>query len=463
MSINPIGINLVQVKYTTYNNRVNSNRCCLPVPSCDTIAFTGVRHGAQKLKKLASYGVTDMYTGRLMLDAKKFEQWQQSDLFSKSIKQILHVTRHSKKTLGNVEFQVYEILEQEAKKTPHDTLEMIIKRIKPKYEKELLSKQQPIFEKLIQVACKMPSDRFNEFIKLMDVTSKKIENNPVVLPFSEREFRYKLSRIASEIESKNDKDEVVAINKIKRIVSYMFPSGKPTSRFVVKNSKLKKYTRNQKSASVIKANAIKLNKIDEYFKTSPLSDNKELIELFQDVRARIYGFPTYAPFKRKPFIHDLDKITDTLDDKALAHELHDIAVSLPRAKDDVSAFIVKVSGSTGSKIGYDLFSEAVCSVDHLKAENNGGISSLGNYGLCSKGINSEKSNMCFADWIEKNPQSRENIQKYVDKLIFLYKNGVFKEIGLRRSYIEDFAYTVENLTKDSKHPLKLNISNLYSP
>ena len=194
-----------------------------------------------------------------------------------------------------------------------------------------------------------------------------------------------------------------------------------------------------------------------------MSDNKELIELFQDVRARIYGFPTYAPFKRKPFIHDLDKITDTLDDKALAHELHDIAVSLPRTKDDVSAFIVKVSGSTGSKIGYDLFSEAVCSVDHLKAENNGGISTLGNYGLCSKGINSEKSNMCFADWIEKKPQSRENIQKYVDKLILLYKNGVFKEIGLRRSYIEDFAYTVENLTKDSKHPLKLNISNLYSP
>ncbi len=416
MSINPIGINLVQVKYTTYNNRVNSNRCCLPVPSCDTIAFTGVRHGAQKLKKLASYGVTDMYTGRLMLDAKKFEQWQQSDLFSKSIKQILHVTRHSKKTLGNVESQVYEILEQEAKKTPQDTLETIIKRIKPKYEKELLSKQQPIFEKLIQVACKMPTDRFNEFMKLMDVTSKKIENNPVVLPFSEKEFRYKLSRIASEIESKNDQKELAAINKI-----------------------------------------------EEYFKTSPLSDNKELIELFQDVRARIYGFPTYAPFKRKPFIHDLDKITDTLDDKALAHELHDIAVSLPRAKDDVSAFIVKVSGSTGSKIGYDLFSEAVCSVDHLKAENNGGISTLGNYGLCSKGINSEKSNMCFEDWIEKKPQSRENIQKYVDKLIFLYKNGVFKEIGLRRSYIEDFAYTVENLTKDSKHPLKLNISNLYSP
>ena len=229
------------------------------------------------------------------------------------------------------------------------------------------------------------------------------------------------------------------------MASYLFPSGKPTSRLVVKNFKLKKYVRNQKSAFVIKSNASKLNKIEEYFKTSPLSDNKELIELFQDVRARIYGFP------------------DTLDDKALAHELHDIAVSLPRAKDDVSAFIVKVSGSTGSKIGYDLFSEAVCSVDHLKAENNGGISTLGNYGLCSKGINSEKSNMCFEDWIEKKPQSRENIQKYVDKLIFLYKNGVFKEIGLRRSYIEDFAYTVENLTKDSKHPLKLNISNLYSP
>ena len=213
MSINPIGINLVQVKYAAYNNRVNSNRCCLSVPSCDTIAFTGVRHGAQKLKKLASYGVTDMYTGRLMLDAKKFEQWQQSDLFSKSIKQILHVTRHSKKTLGNVEFQVYEILEQEAKKTPQDTLETIIKRIKPKYEKELLSKQQPIFEKLIQVACKMPTDRFNEFMKLMDVTSKKIENNPVVLPFSEKEFRYKLSRIASEIESKNDQKKKISCNK----------------------------------------------------------------------------------------------------------------------------------------------------------------------------------------------------------------------------------------------------------
>ena len=80
--------------------------------------------------------------------------------------------------------------------------------------------------------------------------------------------------------------------------------------------------------------------------------------------------------------------------------------------------------------------------------------------MCSKGTNSEKSNMSFATWIDKNPQARVNIQKYLNRMIELYKNGVFKHVGLKRSYITDFANTVETLTKGSKTPLVLDLRRL---
>ena len=460
MNISPISSSVLPINKPTNTSIVKQYNYNTFERPCDMITFCSVGHGGVLLKKLTAFGVPDMYTGRMMLDSKTFEQWQKTNLFSKPIKKVLKITKHYKKTLAPIEAKAFSIIEKEAKKTPHDTLESILKRIKPEYEKILLSKQQPIFEELIQTACKMPKDRFYEFMKLMNVTSKKLENNPVILPFSEREFRYKLFHISHEIDAKNDKKEIFAMNKLKRMASYLFDSEKPTSRFVIKNSKIKKYVRNQKTASAIKRNTTKLNQMHEYFQTSPLKDNKELCELFQDARARIYGFPTIEPFKRKPFIHDLSKITDTLENKELAREMQKIAVKLPRAKDDISAFIVKTSGDTNDKIGYNIFAEAICSIDHLKPVKSGGKSSLGNYGLCSKSTNSEKSNTSFATWIEKNPETRINIQKYVDRMISLYKNGVFKHLGLKRTYIEDFANTVSNLTQKNSEPLILNLSKL---
>lgn len=424
-----------------------------------TITFSGVTRGGNLLKKLAKFGAIDMYTAKPMLYSKILEKWQQTNLFSRPISEIIRVTRPYKNTLGKVETQVYSILEEAAKINPDKSLGKIINELVPQNEKKLISMQQPIFEELIKKACKMPHDRFNEFMNLMDITNKKIGRNPVLLPFSEREFRYKLTRISQEIESRNNREEVKAIKRLRNMANRLFYSKSPTMFYIIKNSQIRKYTKNQRTQQAITKNTKKLENLKNIVENSPLKVNKEIQDLLADASARIHGIATIVPFKRKPFIHDLEKITATLDDKNLAKEMQEIAAKLPQASKEISAFIVKLADNTDDKIGYKIFEEAVCSVDHLKPAKGGGASAIKNYGLCSKATNSDKSNTPFAQYIEQNPQARENIQKYIDNLIDLCNRRVFKRLGIKRSYIENFAYTVRHLTTNS-NPIVLDTSRL---
>ena len=61
--------------------------------------------------------------------------------------------------------------------------------------------------------------------------------------------------------------------------------------------------------------------------------------------------------------------------------------------------------------------------------------------------------------LKKYPQTYENCQKQVDRLIELYNDGTFKKIGLPKHYITNFVRRMYNLSPEDNR-LILNIDKL---
>ena len=111
---------------------------------------------------------------------------------------------------------------KEMLKKVKETIIDVLKHQFPKRQKELLSTQQPVFECLIEKSCDLPPQKHKDFMDLMQMTSKKIAKDPVITHFSENEFIYKLMLLRKEIRSKNNKNEIQAINNLIKEAKSMF-------------------------------------------------------------------------------------------------------------------------------------------------------------------------------------------------------------------------------------------------
>lgn len=425
----------------------------------DIVTFTGISHGGNYLRKLAAYGLPDMYTGKPMLAPIEFEHLQQSDVFKKGIATVVKVVSRYEKTLQPVESLFFNTIKKMSKSYPDINLKEAVNMLKKPHEDILLGIQQKIFQKLILLACDMPEDLFKEFAQLMNITNRRLLRDPVVVPFSEKEFNYKLKRISIEILSKNNKHETKEIKKFIELAEKLFPSqGKEQLNKRSKMS-IQKKLEAQMKPEVLKNNSQKLQKLYKFFYRSRLRHNSDLRKLLDETGARIHEFPYVEQFTRKSFIHDIHGIANRLEDKVLAEKIKTTVISLPTSTNNLSAFIVKYSDSNSYKIGFHMMNNACASIDHLVARNNGGHDNLSNFGLCAKGVNNEKTNIDFAKWIKLHPQSRRNCQKYINSLIDLYYRGILDRVGLPVNYIIDFAETIRKISPKEK-PINLDLSKL---
>jgi len=436
-----------------------------PALLCDTITFTGVSNGGDILKKLCAYGVPDMYTGLMLLDPKVLERMQINGLFKQPLEKIIKVISRYEDTMMPINREVYDILKKHSKKYPEQTLSQAMQELYPKHKKQLLRTQQYIFEEIMRLACDLPKDLYEEFSELMNITTKRLQNDPVVLPFSEREFLYKLRRIGEDMQTKNNPHELHAMHRLMVVAKKIFNNDKKGRKAFGRN--IKKKLEIQMQPEILKRNSTNLAEFKKIFDVSPLRNNEDIIRLLDSTSAKVHGFPAFATFERKSFIHELKKITRKLKNKKFAQEFTDASYRLPTSKDNVSAFIVKFSDQSNDKIGTNLLLSGMCSIDHLVAKKNGGPNKLANYGLSGVEINRQKTNIYFDDWVRSHPETRKNCQKQVDRLIELYKQGVFEKVSkksknkrLDKSYIEDFAKTIYDISPEESR-IKLNISKLY--
>ena len=430
------------------------------VNSCDTVSFGRSAGNAEALRDLMSYKIPDMYSGKIVIDPKVVERFFENKLFQGTAKSIVKFISSYESSLHSIEKEVFSMIKAKAKQAPDKKLDEIMRELASKHDSKLRKIQQPIFSKLEIMAQDMPLEQRKEFANLMNLVNKKLVKEPVNVPFSAKEFKYKLGRIADEIYSRNNQNEITVMKRILRLAQQISERSED-ELYSVQNihSKAKKNKKVRNKKNLIKKKSDILKKIESSVMDSELKDNKELETLIAQTRAKIYNIPIVVNFNRKSFIHDLQKITNTLEDKNLAKEMIKTASVLPKSRENVSAFIVKAANSSSEKIAYDLLQGSTGSIEHLVPFANKGKDIIENYGITTAYYNSERGNRSMEQQLLRHPETYRNCQKQVNRLIELCNNGTFAKVGLNKWYIINFAKKMFKLSSPD-NPLVLDLSKL---
>lgn len=405
------------------------------LPYIYPVSFSSIGNSS-KLRALFSYGLPCMYSGIPMIDPKVLTKMLKNQTFSRPASQVLEVLEPYKESFTGIEAKVLEIIKERAKVNPDKNIQEILKDVEPVYKRRLRKKQAPIFHELTEASYALPVQYQNQFKKLMCETDKKLNERPIIIPFSSYEFRYKLSKIKEDIVKGEDTKAKKVINKLIKESKWLANSTNP------------KTLENQKQV---------INFLDVILKKSVLKDNDQLKNLIEVSKSRLTREEIIIPFSRKAFIYDLAKIINDLPDKKLQEKIITIAQKLPTSQESLSAYVLKTAAEPPDKIGHRLLWPSLASVEHIFPKSCGGADALSNFGGATTRTNSNRKNIDFLTQLKLHPEARENCQKYLDRLIDLYHEGVFASHNISPKYITDFQKTIY---EQSKHTLNLDLSRL---
>ena len=440
MKISAINLNVYNQRRI---NRNEQSRNCSPVRisqplKADTISFKGTASHSEALRALLSFKIPDLYSPIILLDSPTINKIYENHIFSSTIGNISKHLRPLTSSLFPVEYDFYNLIREGAKTNPKKTLHKFITDLVPEHNKKLRAEQLPIFDKLKSFSIDFPGEQLEQFNYLMYMSENKIKEKPIYIPFSNKEFKYKLNNIRKRIMASPTDEEVKAINRLTSIAGALPEI--PKEKRLIPGFKMTKYEDQQREM---------IDNFNKYLASSVLSKDKDLRELAMLSELRIYKVPTVIRFNRKSFIHDLQEITDTLEDRKLAHLIDKTAISLPTSKQSLSAFIMKAVNRSEDQVAFDMLNGSLGTIDHLVASHNGGESALSNYALSSAYMNSVKAHKSFAEFYRHDKNIAEYAQAQIDRLIELAKyTKVFQKIALEDGYIKGLARKVEKLSKD---------------
>ena len=403
----------------------------------DSVSFGRVAENAEAMRSLFKYSMIDIHTGKPIIDPSWFKRALQTGLFERSLQTVIKAIKPMEESLHKVERELFQKLENISKAHPLYRLDDAIKTLAPNAQDELLEIQRPILKRLEAFKYKLPQKQKEAFAELIRTTKLQLENKEIPYKFSKKEFRYQLERIAQDTKRRGISEEIKTVEKLLNMSNRMpyIPSGRNFSR---RNPKI------NPDKQLLQANMIR--QMNNYLSRSVLKNDKALQDLFEKAKLQVLNAPIVMPFKRKSFIHELESITETLQDQKLARELLKEAKKLPTAQEELSAFIMKSSRYSSTKIGHDLLYGSVGAIDHLEPYSHGGADALENYAFTTNLMNSKRGNKTIEKWLGENPETALGSQKSVDRLLELYREGILEKEGLTPWYIILFARRIEKLS-----------------
>lgn len=379
-----------------------------------------------KLRILFAYDLPCMYSGVEMIDPKRVQKLIKNKAFEQPIFLLLKTLEPFEHRIKDVEGKIYRIIKDEAKLNPYLTLQEVFKSLEPTYQKRLIKKQIPILNEIVELAHNLPDGYRYKFNQFMVETNNKLQGKPVVVPFSTKEFRYKLEKIREDINEQQDFKGVKVLNKML----------KETERLSDKTN-----TRNIEHQKKV------ISFLNIIHKKSILKDYAPLKDLLKSSTEKLELRKTLVNFTRKSFIYDLANLLEGLPDIELQEQLLTLAQSLPTSRESTSAYIVKFAKEPSEKIAYRLLWPSMASVEHILPKSCGGADEMYNFGGATTRENSERKNSDFVTQIKRKPETKINCQKYVNKLIELVKDGIFDLHKIDTKYIKDFKNTIQKQSK----------------
>lgn len=409
---------------------------CSGVLAVYPVSFMSIQNSS-KLRILFSYGLPCMYSGIPMIDPKQLTKMLKNQTFLRPASQVLEILKPHKDSFIGMEANVLEIIKERAQVYPDKNIQELLKEVEPVFRRRLRKTQAPIFHRLTLTANELPEEYHSKFVELMEKTNKKLDEKPVIIPFSSYEFRYKLCKIKDDIMNGSDIKSKKVMNKLIKESKKLSGSTNPQT------------IENQKEV---------LNFLDIILKRSVLKNNEQLKTLLEMSKSRLTQQEIIVPFSRKSFIYDLAKLVEDLPDNNLQQKLLSIAQELPTSGEKFSAYILKISAEPPEKIGHRLLWPSLASVEHIFPKSCGGLDILANFGGATTRENSTRKSLDFMTQIKLRPKTKEYCQKYVDRLIDLYHEGIFARHNINPKYITDFKKTIYI---QSRRTIELDTSKLY--
>lgn len=400
--------------------------------------YSDAAHGnnISKVRQLFQYGIPDMYSCRITIDPKTISKWLKNGMFSKPAIDVMTTFANYPQSFIENELEITKIITERAKIHTHMTMKEILQEVRPVFSRQLRKFQTPILHELWEEFEKLPEPYNSNFKKLLEKTDRMLNDKPVVIPFSSYEFKYILTKIKKDIDNGSDLKAKKVMNKL------------------IKESMHFSNSTHHNNLNYQKDIFMFLNHIR---KRSVLKNNEQLTQLFAETKSRLDKKEIFIPFRRKSFIYDLAKLIEDLPDVETKNRLLCIAQKLPTSRQNLSAYILKCSTDTNDKIGYRLVWPSMATIEHIKPRSAGGSDDLANLGIASAVENSDRKSTDFTIQLQLRPQTPVYTQRVIDKLIELYKNGIFEKIKLSPEYIKGYADTVY---EQSKHFLNLDLSAL---
>ena len=434
------------IKYSYYN-------------TYDTVCFTAKNHlmTGKDLKKLNRY-MTCLYSGDKMLSHSQLKKMKTRGLFQGTVSEFVRKLQpYKNRYLKSVELEVFNRIEQAAKKNPDITTSQLLKNWYSETRSKVRKQQKPNFDTIKTLGAKLPQEYIEPFFNFMAQTDKKLYDQPVLQKFSFYDFEYKIKKATEKMEDWNFKNR---IDKLLEVLSAeMFHNEKPIPEKIIKRifgfmnlkvagKKSDFYKKHLKKLETDK-DAVKIRLIEDMLNTARLKGYKKIEHLCENNINMLKGIPIKVPFSNKAFIYDLNKVLEGMPDKELKSQMLDLAQHLPTSRKSPEALILKLNDVDPNIIGDRLFDPSLVSIEHLKPSSEGGIDSIANCALAKRGLNSARQSQPLWQTLLNFPL--KNQQKYANNLIKLVNAGKMRA--------EDALSQIRTIEQEGH--IKLNISKLF--
>jgi hypothetical protein len=411
-----------------------SSLACMP--AYYPVNFTAIQNSS-KLRALFAYDLPCIYSGVTMVDPKQLAKWLKNKFFYRPSTEVLEVLGKYNNTFDDMEARLLSLLVERSAIHPDKNIKELIDEVKPVFSRRLRKKQTPIFHEILELSHELPEITQSKIKILIDDAEKRLDERPVLVPFSSYEFKYKLGKIKEIIVNGENL-------KAKKVMNKLI---KESRRF--SNTTNSKTEENQKQV---------VNFMEIILKTSVLKDNEQLKNLIEISKSRLNKDKIIVPFFRKNFLYDLMNIIKETPSSQLQEKIFKTAEKLPTSNDSFSAYVMKVGTEDANTIGQKIVWPYIASVEHLFPKSMGGANKMSNYAGATARENSMRKNIPFTQQMKLRPKTSIYVQKYIDRIIELYKMGVFVKINADPSYITDVSKTFYEL---SNHRIKIDLSKLY--